>query len=437
MKKRYLASIVSVCLSQVAMASVINDARSAGSAGVGVASGDYTRSNVNPALLTRFQKNDDAYITFGIGLHEDEFINTMDHVDNFQHHIDDFDQTPSLKNAEHLISDLDELDKKPVNVSLNVDFSTYIPSNTLAIGVSITSEVLVNTKIYIDENDKKTINDSVKQLRNINTNKSSPYSLQSYKDKISNINLYNDNNFSSSLGDKLDSMGLVRGAIISEVKLSMANNVTFPHLGSLSVGITPKFQRIDSFLYADNLNELNIDMDEIKNSSIANNGFNFDLGIHKNIGLVQLGFFGKNLISRSIEASIMVEDKKDKLITETWKLKPTFTAGASITHWGMTLELDVDLIKNKSFVLERPLIKEDKNDKFMMPRQWARIGAEIDIFKQIQLRAGYKKDLANNYDDQFTAGLGISPFDLITLDIAAQYSNQDNVSAALQLGFKF
>ncbi len=51
---------------------------------------------------------------------------------------------------------------------------------------------------------------------------------------------------------------------------------------------------------------------------------------------------------------------------------------------------------------------------------------EIDVFRQIQLRAGYKKNVA--YEDSegtVTGGIGISPLGLFQLDLGVSYTNQD------------
>lgn len=390
MKKRYLAGVVSLCLSQAVMASVITDARSAGSAGVGVASGDYTRSNLNPALLTRFQSDDDVYFKIGVGAHEKEFQHTTDKLDNFQNKLEDVEQNNNYDPS--LLSSLNELEHSPINANLGVDLAFYVPSKTFAFGVSLSSEVLANGNFHITSADKNIIQGG---------------------------NSFDPNTLTST--------GLVRGAAITEAKLSMANDVSFPFIGEIAVGLTPKFQRIDTYIYERQI--YNFDTDGMTDQKpTTDNGFNFDIGIQKNIGIVQFGLVGKNLISRQVNATSSYEGK---ILNETWHIKPTVTAGVAVQHWGMTLAADVDLIKDKSFVLA------NSNDVLMLPRQWAKVGAEIDIFEQVQLRAGYKKDLTHHYEDEFTAGIGISPFDLLTIDIAAQYVNDDDLGAALQLGFKF
>ena len=62
----------------------------------------------------------------------------------------------------------------------------------------------------------------------------------------------------------------------------------------------------------------------------------------------------------------------------------------------------------------------------MIRHQYASLGAEFDLLGWLQLRTGYRTNLAaNNMDDVVSAGFGISPFDLIHLDIAAM-ANPNN-----------
>src|SRR3546814_936527 len=65
-----------------------------------------------------------------------------------------------------------------------------------------------------------------------------------------------------------------------------------------------------------------------------------------------------------------------------------------------------------------------KNNGFgeVQDTQMLRLGAEIASSKVAQLRAGYVHDLEGNQDDMFTLGFGLSPFDVVNLDIAARKS---------------
>ena len=54
----------------------------------------------------------------------------------------------------------------------------------------------------------------------------------------------------------------------------------------------------------------------------------------------------------------------------------------------------------------------------------------------MQFRLGARTDLNDEEADLYTVGIGISPWDIIALDIAAFTGDNDNVGAALQLSVK-
>ncbi|EKI9119734.1 conjugal transfer protein TraF, partial [Escherichia coli] len=53
------------------------------------------------------------------------------------------------------------------------------------------------------------------------------------------------------------------------------------------------------------------------------------------------------------------------------------------------------------------------------------------------LRAGYRQNLASNDGSAFTAGLGISPFDVVHIDVAGIAGTDNNYGAVAQLQFTF
>ncbi|MHC5792011.1 hypothetical protein ACYT6H_10485, partial [Streptococcus pyogenes] len=62
--------------------------------------------------------------------------------------------------------------------------------------------------------------------------------------------------------------------------------------------------------------------------------------------------------------------------------------------------------------------------------QFVRIGIEGDAWGWAQLRAGYEIDLENNLDNSVTGGIGISPFDVVSLDLAGSYAGDNQFGAA-------
>ena len=83
-----------------------------------------------------------------------------------------------------------------------------------------------------------------------------------------------------------------------------------------------------------------------------------------------------------------------------------------------TLSIDYDLNEEKKFT------------NFRDNSQMLRVGGEIDIMRQLKLRAGWQRNLAyDNLDDTVTAGIGLSPLNLFQLDIGASYTNENSMGA--------
>ncbi|WP_176686990.1 conjugal transfer protein TraF, partial [Escherichia coli] len=131
-----------------------------------------------------------------------------------------------------------------------------------------------------------------------------------------------------------------------------------------------------------------------------------------------LGLVAQNLIPRSIET------KEVHGVTETFKVRPQATAGVSWHNDLFTTALDIDLTPASGFTSDSK-------------RQFASVGAEFNAWKWAQLRAGYRQNLASNDGSAFTAGLGISPFDVVHIDVAGIAGTDNNYGALAQLQFTF
>ncbi|EFB2293544.1 conjugal transfer protein TraF, partial [Escherichia coli] len=64
-------------------------------------------------------------------------------------------------------------------------------------------------------------------------------------------------------------------------------------------------------------------------------------------------------------------------------------------------------------------------------------GAEFNAWKWAQLRTGYRQNLVSNNGSAFTAGIGLSPFDVIHIDVAGLVGTDNNYGAIAQLQFTF
>ncbi|EBW3155427.1 conjugal transfer protein TraF, partial [Salmonella enterica subsp. enterica serovar Java] len=126
----------------------------------------------------------------------------------------------------------------------------------------------------------------------------------------------------------------------------------------------------------------------------------------------------QNIIPRSIDS------REVNGTTETFKIRPQSAAGIAWHNDFITTALDVDLTPASGFV------SDDK-------RQFAAIGAEVNAWKWAQLRAGYRQNMASGNGSAFTAGIGISPFDVVHIDVSGLVGTDRTYGAIAQLQFTF
>lgn len=111
-------------------------------------------------------------------------------------------------------------------------------------------------------------------------------------------------------------------------------------------------------------------------------------------------------------------------IKETFKIRPQATAGVSWHNSLFTAAADVDLTPGSSF-------NGDPHPQF------ARVGGEFNAWSWAQVRAGYQQSLDHNEGSAFTAGIGISPFDVVHLDLTGLVGTDRTYGAVAQLSVTF
>ncbi|MBY5993222.1 conjugal transfer protein TraF [Ferrimonas balearica] len=392
MKAIYLGALA-LTLAPAVSAVPFADARSGGMAGVGVASGDFTRASQNPALLTRFEADDDFYFQLGAGALARDYEEVVDDIDALQANLDAFealidrgdpnDLPAATALKDEIIGQLNALDQSRPEGAAGALLGFYVPSKSLGFGLSVNGYLVGNGLVNYVQEDEQLLDDALM---------GQPFDQ-----------------------DDIQSNADVHAVGVTEVALSFAREFQSPWLGQFSVGVAPKFQRIDTYYY--NATVSNFDEDDItSNDNMTDRSdFNLDIGFHGGHGPWQFGLVGRNLIKQNLR-NVNHEDVE---------LKPTLTGAAAFQQGGFTAALDLDLIADESFAL------------FAESRQWARFGVEYDFGGHAQLRAGYRHDLEGNYEDVLAVGLGISPGDVFTLDLAGQFGSDDERGAQLQLGLKF
>jgi hypothetical protein len=369
------------------------EARNAGMGGVGTASSHYLAAGwANPALLTRHREDDDFGLilpTLGATAYDKDGL-----IDDINDFVDEYDRvealgSPTQNDLNGLADRLEALDNRQVTGTLGVGVMLAIPSRRFGFALHVKSFGDLQSFLNVDPND-------VAALRN-------PASVGTLP--------------------TIQSEARVVGVAVSELGMSMATS--FGDEGSrLSLGVTPKYQQVDTFNYgvtADNFDDGQFDDDQYRNDDSA---FNVDLGVAWEIeGGLTLGATGRNLIDNTYTTVDTLGQ------AFTYDVNPTATVGAAWRYGMLTLGGDLDVIVADRFAQDDGLGKDDV--------RMARVGAELDLWRWLQLRAGYQTDLEDTLDDAITAGLGISPFDVLHLGVAGTYIDDNSYGGVVQLGLTF
>lgn len=201
----------------------------------------------------------------------------------------------------------------------------------------------------------------------------------------------------------------------AEIGLSLAKEFTILE-EKISLGIAPKYQKMTT--YAQHVSVVDFDIEDYDESENTENALNFDLGAIWYKNNFRVGLAVKDLLKQKIEA-------KDNNLSDTYKLNTQITLGFAYASDYFTAALDADLTKQARF----QNIDDDT--------QFVRVGMEGNAWGWAQLRAGYEIDLEDTIDNAITAGIGISPFDVVSVDIAGSYIGDNQFGASAGLAFTF
>lgn len=217
------------------------------------------------------------------------------------------------------------------------------------------------------------------------------------------------------------------GVAIADVGLTAAR--IFNISGhDISFGVTPKMQFITIFDHKQELDsEEEFDADTFTEQTEEYNSFNLDLGAAYQFGdekQWQAGFTIQNLLGGEYESPLYVSSNgTEGTIVE---INPMARVGISHKTSWTKVAIDLDLTENE------PVAYEDAT-------QYAAIGAEFNVFRLLQLRAGYRANLAGSDQDIVTAGIGFSPL-AIHLDLGLMANASDpekEAGIAFEFGVEF
>lgn len=392
MKKLAIAAVIATTFSASSFAAQSFDARSTAMGGIGASTASYlTAPFHNPALVAKYGESDDLGVllpAFGANIQD-----KGDLIDGFDSTVDAFDNIDAPGGEANAVNALKDLKGDSASLQAGAGLAVAIPNKFVSTNIFVKANLDAFVFSDIDDSD------------------------------------YSGDSLTVANPDELQSTGNVAGIAVIEVGAALAKDMDLGN-GKFYYGITPKFQQLETIYYSTSVNSFdmdNFDADENRKSTTA---FNIDAGVayQFNNGIA-LGLAGTNLIGQTLESVEYAGSSAD------YDLNPVFTASVSYNTKLFTVGADIDLNETERFEsfagMNSAINPEDDNT------QLAAVGVEFNAWDWAQLRAGYQMDIAGNLDNQFSAGVGLSPFGTMRIDLAASYAGENQMGVSLQTSLTF
>ncbi|EGQ9890392.1 TPA: conjugal transfer protein TraF [Vibrio cholerae] len=381
--KSTLAVVMAMAFSSSALASnLLMDARGAGMGNTGVSTADYLLAPYyNPALTAVYRKNDSFGILLpSIGLRAEDKDESLKTIDDLQDSIEQFERAgvgvATQENVDQLNRYLDQLaDDKPLAVTAGIGIAVALPLDAVSLN----------------------------------------FFSRGYAEVIAKANVAaKSGNSANEVKTRYESSDVDLTAFgYTEVGLAVGKQVV---LGgqTVALGVTPKVQQLRT--YQDNASVKSFDLDDYDKSEVKDNAFNLDMGAVWLIDQYRVGIVAKDLFAKDIQTQNR---------NNTYKLDTQIAVSGSYVSDFFIAAVDLDLTKQRRF-------NGDNDDT-----QFMRFGVEGNVWGWAQLRAGYEVDLQNSLDNSVSVGLGVSPWDVVSFDLAGSYAGDNQFGLSANLAFTF
>ncbi|MCX9448142.1 conjugal transfer protein TraF [Vibrio cholerae] len=381
--KSTLAVVMAMAFSSSAFASnLLMDARGAGMGNTGVSTADYLLAPYyNPALTAVYRKNDSFGILLpSIGLRAEDKDESLKTIDDLQDSIEQFERAgvgaATQENVDQLNRYLDQLaDDKPLAVTAGIGIAVALPLDAVSLN----------------------------------------FFTRGYAEVIAKANVAaKSGNSANEVKTRYESSDVDLTAFgYTEVGLAVGKQVV---LGgqTVALGVTPKVQQLRT--YQDNASVKSFDLDDYDKSEMKDNAFNLDMGAVWLIDQYRVGIVAKDLFAKDIQTQNR---------NNTYKLDTQIAVSGSYVSDFFIAAVDLDLTKQRRF-------NGDNDDT-----QFMRFGLEGNVWGWAQLRAGYEVDLQNSLDNSVSVGLGVSPWDVVSFDLAGSYAGDNQFGLSANLAFTF
>ncbi|ENI4487490.1 conjugal transfer protein TraF [Vibrio fluvialis] len=381
---KYLSAVImfGICPLSAYAANSVADARGNAMGNTGVTTSDYLLAPFyNPALTAVYRDRDSVGLLVpALGANVRDSDESLSTIDDLQSSIDQFEAAgvgaATQENINQLNGYLDDLaDDKPFAVSGGAGIAVALPMNAVSLNFFARGYAEILADSSIAANTGNTASDVETRYQN------------------SYVNM------------------LAFG--YSEYGVAVAKLFTLQGQ-QIAIGITPKIQELRT--YKEVVTVKDFDLSDYDQSKTSKNAFNLDIGAVWLKDNFRAGIAAKDLISQEIKT---YDDQS------SYTLDPQVTVSGGYVTDFLALAIDWDLTKQKRF-------KGVDDDT-----QFLRFGVEGNAWGWAQLRAGYEIDLESTLDNSITAGLGISPGDLVSVDLAANYAGNYQYGLSANLAFTF
>ncbi|EKO3370259.1 conjugal transfer protein TraF [Vibrio fluvialis] len=381
---KYLSAVImfGICPLSAYAANGVADARGNAMGNTGVTTSDYLLAPFyNPALTAVYRDRDSVGLLVpALGANVRDSDESLSTIDDLQSSIDQFEAAgvgaATQENINQLNGYLDDLaDDKPFAVSGGAGIAVALPMNAVSLNFFARGYAEILADSSIAANTGNTASDVETRYQN------------------SYVNM------------------LAFG--YSEYGVAVAKLFTLQGQ-QIAIGITPKIQELRT--YKEVVTVQDFDLSDYDQSKTSKNAFNLDIGAVWLKDNFRAGIAVKDLISQEIKT---YDDQS------SYTLDPQATVSGGYVTDFLALAIDWDLTKQKRF-------KGVDDDT-----QFLRFGVEGNAWGWAQLRAGYEIDLESTLDNSITAGLGISPGDLVSVDLAANYAGNYQYGLSANLAFTF
>ncbi|MCJ8348927.1 conjugal transfer protein TraF [Moritella sp.] len=359
-------------------ASYAPDGRSNAMGNIGVATADYLVAPLyNPALLAVFHKSDDIGILLpALGVNAKDADSSLETITDLQDDAENLNMGSSQSDLNKMNQYLDDLEgNKPVSITAGVAFAVAIPSNNVSVSIYGRGYVEAIANVGVAENTGDNYIDVEARYRNTNV--------------------------------------IVTGFAYTEFGVALAKKYTI-YGESFSFGVTPKYQILQTYSDISNVDDFDL---ELENADTEVTAFNVDLGAVWIKNNYRVALAVKDVLAQEIKSTTPG--------LYTYEMNPQATLGLAYAEEYFTFGVDVDLTEQTRYV------ELEDNTQFV------RVGVEVNAWHWAQLRAGFEHDLQDTMEDSLTAGIGISPFGTLNLDVAGSYGSDNQVGASASLSFTF